>query len=194
MKRLAYTLLGIVLIQGCWAQREELPSAANLFIELSTGHQIDKPWRKANINLIFHPNWDYLGLMPRYKGIQEIQPIVHGQALFLSSKVGKVLKARAWIDYTKPNKEPEDALFVRIDYLVIATIADNKMTVFENPLAAQQYIILAVDVDDGKQKVVGAYPSLKNEQFIGARYFLANFEALSGVKSMKGQLEKVIGR
>jgi hypothetical protein len=192
-------LVALVLIEGCWAQSDvktgNLPVAASLFVELSTNHYIDKPWRKANINSIFHPNADYLGVMPKYESIQEIQPIVHGQALFLAVKVGKVQKGKAWVDYTKPNKEPEDALFIRIDYSVVATIEDAKMRVLEKPVIASEYIVLVVDAEDGKYKVIGVYPSLKDELFIGGRYFLSNFEALSGDKNMKGQLEnKIAGR
>jgi hypothetical protein len=199
MRSLCYALIGIVALQGCWAQKEvglrDVPPAVNLFIDLSTNHRIDKAWRKANLDLIFHPNFDGLGLMPRNKAIQEIVPVAnHGQALFLSSKLGQVLKARAWVDYTKPNKEPEDVLIVRIDYLVVATMVAGEMMVFEKPVTALEYIVLAFDSNDGKQKVIGEYPSPKDEQFIGARYFLANFEALSGDKNMKGQLKNVIGR
>ena len=185
MTRLVVALVGLALIQACWGQdaagTRDLPAAVNLFMELSTDHYADKPWRKVNLDSIFHPDVDYLGTMPRYEGIQEIKPIVtHGQALFLTSKVGKVIRAKAWVDYDRPNKEAEDALFVRIDYLVVATTLNNTMTVLEKPVMAQQYIILATDADDGKQKVIGIYPSMKDEQFIGAKYFLANFEALSG--------------
>jgi hypothetical protein len=197
MRQLICIFVGIVLIQGCWAQKnvaiQDLPPAVGLFVELATNHFIDKQWRKANITSIFHPNDFGLTDLPRYKGIPEIEPIVYdGQALFLTSKVGQVMRDRAWVDVTKRNEELEDALFVRIDYSVIATMAkDGKIRILDQPVSVRQYIILAVDTDDGKQKVIGVYP--RHEQFIGAKYFLENFEDLSGEKNLKDELKKAVG-
>jgi hypothetical protein len=197
MKRrliLAAVFIGVIF-QNCIAQDFDedivkVKKTTSLYIELEQDHYVDKAWRKTNLNKIFHPNLNYIGAQHEYSSIIDKLNKLDGTFLFLSAEIDSIAKGKAWIDYTKSQSSEELAYFVKISYLVIAIIKNAALEIPDVPQKIEEYIVLGLDKVDNEYKVIDTYPSLKNREFIGVKYYIDNYDKLSRSIEYKEKLTK----
>jgi hypothetical protein len=140
------------------------------YLSLFKDSETSLTWQSKETGDIFHPHLNMFPGHKRYSPISETLSIPPAADLIYESiSISKVLRAQEKVDLSIVGEEKQDAFFVQLDNLVIGTIKDKKLDLYNKPITYQYYIILASDESSGKYKVIDEYPSNEN----GYKYIYA---------------------
>jgi len=196
MKKLLVGIFLMILIVSCVAEDNKIldqaQPALSLYIDLITNHYIDRPWRKANLGKIFHPDQNFLE-GKTYQGITEELPRYEGNNLFTALKIVTVYTRKEWVNLSKPKTFEEDVIYVKITYKVVGITRNDKISLLASPLSVSQYLIMAIDQGDNMYKIIDSYPS-SYDIYISAKYYLDHIDLFEGVNTsaLKNQLIELL--
>jgi len=196
MKKLLVGIFLMILIVSCVAADDKIldqtQPALSLYLDLITNHYTDRPWRKANLEKIFHPDQNFLE-GKTYQGITEELHRYKGNNLFTALKIVKVYKRKEWVNLSKPKTFEEDVIYVKITYKIIGITKNDRISLLISPLSVSQYLIMAIDQKDNMYKIIDSYPS-SHDIYISAKYYLDHIDLFEGenTSALKKQLAELL--
>ena len=178
MVRMQRALLVALFRSGmCYAQNaanSAVTETVQLYVDLVSSHELDVAWRRAHLDQVYHQNLNFLGVPNEYAGIPEKLVSNEGRYFFTSCRADSITEAKAWVDWTKPKTSEEIVYFAKLQFQLIAADVNGKLQIFPQPKEASEYLVLALDIADGRWKIIDSYPSMKSV-YIAAAYAIAHY-------------------
>jgi hypothetical protein len=190
------TLSTLLFVAGCSsppALDKRIDKIVSMYVDKVTNHAAERRWEGGSVDAIFHPDFNYLSLGTGYSGLESPSRVYEGTSLFIRTKIEEATEVQARVNLMKPPDTVEDAFFVKISYTLIAASEGDTLVMLPEPAQTFQYLVLSADPKDGSYKVIDFFPLSKSD-FIGAQYFLDNFDSLSVDGEFKKLLAAKLGK
>ena len=198
MQLIIVSLFLSLVSSSCYAQDVEynqVQQTVSRYLE-SIDHSSEREWRKKNINKLYHPDINGLGASMKYNSISETLPEYRGINIVTQIKVGITKKGYEYVDTNKQKNSLEDAYFIKLNYKLLAVYYEKEgkvyqKKIYEKPIDASMYLVLAIDPNDKMYKVIDQYPTFLTE-LMSDKQFMKNTDEFSDDKEFLDKVSEEI--